>query len=168
MANDRLPDPSNPAADAPGPDASGPLPRDATRAEIEAAARHAAASPDFPAAYIERVREQSARFALRTADPGDIRAAIALLEEQTNLQALAPIESSNRGVVAAKKVVRKAVFFAINHVTEQMRALGWATTSVGIAAAERIEALEARVKHLESGQAGVEARLRRLEDPSES
>ena len=38
------------------------------------------------------------RFALRTAAPDDIRAAVALLEEQTNVQALAPVDSRNRGV----------------------------------------------------------------------
>jgi|1186.fasta_scaffold193689_2 hypothetical protein len=136
------------------------LPHDDVRAEIEAAARATAARPDFPADYVERVAEQSARFALRTAAPGDIRAALALLEEQTNVDALAPVASRNRGVTEAKKVVRKAVFFTTNHVTEQIRALGWATSSVGSAAAERIEALEARVRDLE-------ARLRDLEGASE-
>ena len=95
------------------------------------------------------MRDQGARFTLRTAAPGDIRAAIALLEEQTNVQALAPVDSRTPGVGAAKKVVRKAVFFTVHHLTEQMRALGWAATSVGNAAAERIEALEARVHELE-------------------
>jgi hypothetical protein len=96
---------------------------------------------------------------LRTAAPGDIRAAIALLEEQTNVQALAPTDSRHPGVATAKKIVRKAVFFAVHHLTEQMRALGWATTSVGTAAAERIEQLEVRVRELE-------ARLERV-DPRE-
>ena len=112
---------------------------------------------DFPRDYVERVHDEAARFTLRTAAPGDIRAAIALLEEQTNVQALAPVDSRNRGVGAAKKVVRKAVFFTVHHLTEQMRALGWAMTSVGNAAAERIEQLEARVSELE-------ARLAREED----
>jgi hypothetical protein len=150
MANDR-PNDSLP------PDV---LPRSDVRAEIDAAARETAGRPDFPTDYVERVNEQSARFALRTAAPGDIRAALALLEEQTNVQALAPVDSRNRGVTEAKKVVRKAVFFATNHLTEQVRALGWATTSVGTAAAERIEQLEARVRDLE-------ARLRDLEGASE-
>ena len=136
------------------------LPHDDVRAEIEAAAHATAERPDFPTDYVERVEEQSARFALRTAAPGDIRAALALLEEQTNVDALAPVDSRNRGVTEAKKVVRKAVFFTTNHVTEQIRALGWATSSVGSAAAERIEALEARVRDLE-------ARLRDLEGASE-
>jgi hypothetical protein len=150
MANDRPTD-SLPSDD---------LPRRDVRVEIEAAARETAARPDFPGEYVDRVNEQSARFALRTADPDDIRAALALLEEQTNVQALAPVDSRNRGVTEAKKVVRKAVFFTTNHVTEQVRALGWAMSSVGKAAAERIEQLEARV-------AEIEARLRDLEGPSE-
>ena len=150
MANDR-------PTDSPPP---GDLPRGDVRAEIEADARAAAARPDFPRDYVDGVNAQSARFALRTAAPGDIRAALALLEEQTDVQALAPVVSRSRGVTEAKKVVRKAVFFTTNHVTEQVRALGWATTSVGNAAAERIEQLEARVRDLE-------ARLRDLEGASE-
>ena len=132
------------------------FPRETVRTEIETAARSVTARPDFPSDYVDRVREQSDRFGLRTAAPDDIRAAVALLEEQTNVQAIAPIEARNRGVGAAKKVVRKAVFFTLHHLTEQMRALGWAATSVGTAAAERIEQLEARLLE-------VETRLARLE-----
>jgi hypothetical protein len=143
VVNDRVPDPP---------------PHGEVRAEIEAAARQTATRADFPSAYMSQVHAEGERFALRTADTGDIRAAIALLEEQTNVHALAPVDSRNRGVSAAKLVVRKAVFFAANHLAEQMRALGWATASVGEAAAERIEKLEARVRELEA----------RLEDSSES
>jgi hypothetical protein len=141
MANERLPD---------------SLPGERVRTEIDDAARATAERPDFPRDYVDRVNEQAASFALRTAAPDDIRAAIALLEEQTNVDAIAPIDARNQAVGAAKKAVRKAVFFTINHVTEQMRALGWATASMGRAAAERIERLEARVHDLE-------ARLARLE-----
>ena len=143
VVNDRVPD---------------PLPHGDVRAEIEAAARQTAARADFPSTYLSQVHTERDRFDLRTADTGDIRAAIALLEEQTNVHALAPVESRNRGVSTAKLVVRKAVFFAANHLAEQMRALGWAAASVGEAAAERIEKLEARVRELEA----------RLEDSSES
>ncbi len=135
VVNDRVPD---------------PLPYGDVRAEIEAAARQTAARSDFPSAYLGQVRSEVDRFALRTADPGDIRAAVALLEEQTNVQASAPVDSRNRGVSAAKLVVRKAVFFAVNHLAEQMQALGWAAASVGQAAAVRIEQLEARVRDLEA------------------
>lgn len=135
MVNDRVPD---------------PLPHGDVRAEIEEAARRTAARPDVPASYLAQVYAESDRFALRTAEPGDIRAAIALLEEQTNVHALAPVDSRNRGVSTAKLVVRKAVFFAVNHLAEQMQALGWAAASVGEAAAERIEQLEARVRELEA------------------
>jgi hypothetical protein len=80
---------------------------------------------------------------------------VTLLEEQTNVQALAPVDSRNRGIGAAKVVVRKAVFFAMNHLAEQVRALGWAAASVGEAAAERIEQLEARVRELEARVAAL-------------
>jgi hypothetical protein len=143
VVNDRVPD---------------PLPHGDVRAEIDAAARETAARADFPAAYMNQVRSEAASFELRTAEPGDIRAAIALLREQTNVQATAPVDSRNRGVSTAKLVVRKAVFFAMNHLAEQMRALGWAAASVGEAAAERIEHLETRVRDLE-------ARLESLETP---
>jgi len=146
MANEPLPDSVPPDT----------LPREHVRAEIDDAARAIATRPDFPGDYVARVREEAATFALRTAAPDDIRAAVALLEAQTNVDANAPVGSRNRGVETAKKAVRKAVFFTTNHLTEQLRALGWAATSVGQAAAERIEALEARVRELE-------ARLARLE-----
>src|SRR4051812_33826749 len=87
VVNDRVPD---------------PLPYGEIRAEIEAAAREAGAGDDFPPAYMSRGRVEPARFPRRTADPGDIRAAIALLEEQTNVHAAAPVDSRNRGISAAK------------------------------------------------------------------
>jgi hypothetical protein len=127
-----------------------PLPYGEVRDEIETAARETAARADFPSGYMNRVHSETDRFALRTADLDDIRAAVALLEEQTNVHASAPVESRNRGVSTAKLVVRKAVFFAMNHLAEQMQALGWAAASVGHAASERIEALEARVDALEA------------------
>ena len=151
MVNDRVPD---------------PLPHGDVRAEIEVAARQTAARADFPSAYMSQVRGEGERFALRTADAGDIRAAIALLEEQTNVHAVAPVDSRNRGVSAAKLVVRKAVFFAVNHLAEQVRALGWAAASVGEAAAERIEQLEARVRELEARLAARDGDG--TGDPSES
>src|SRR5947207_15231264 len=146
MANEGLPDSVPPET----------LPRERVRAEIDDAARATEAQPDFPRDYVGRLRDQAAGFALRTAASDDIRAAIALLEEQATVDAQAPIEARNRGVETAKKAVRKAVFFTTNHVTEQMRALGWATTSVAEAMAERIEALEARVRELEALVARLE------------
>ncbi len=152
VVNDRVPD---------------PLPHGDVRAEIEATARQASARADFPSAYLSRVRSEGERFALRTADTSDIRAAITLLEEQTNVHASAPIESRNRGVSAAKLVVRKAVFFAVNHLAEQVRALGWAAASVGEAAAERIERVETRVRELEARVESLDA-AGSPEDSSES
>jgi len=139
MANQRLPNSGPP-----------PLPHERVRAEIAASARAAETRPDFPGDYVAQVRDQSAAFALRIAPSDDIRAAVALLEAQTNVDAIAPTDARNRGVETAKKAVRKAVFFATSHLADQMRALGWAATSVGQAAAERIEALEARVQVLEA------------------
>ena len=153
MVDDRVPD---------------PLPHGNVRAEIEAAARQTAARADFPSAYLDRVHAEAERFALRTADPGDIRAAVALLEEQTNVHASAPVDSRNRGISAAKLVVRKAVFFAVNHLAEQMRALGWAAASVGQAAAERIEQLETRVRDLETRIAALDRGSDAPEGKSES
>lgn len=150
MANERLPDSVPPDT----------LPRERVRAEIDDAARAAAARPDFPSDYVGRVRDEAAAFKLRTAAPDDIRAAVALLEAQTNVDANAPIDARNRGVETAKKAVRKAVFFTTNHVTEQLRALGWAASSVGRAAAERIEALETRVRELEAKIARLEGQDR--------
>jgi hypothetical protein len=132
-----------------------PLPYADVRAEIEADAGRAAGLA-ANAAYLDRIRSATDRFTLRTAASDDIRAAVALLEEQTDVHATAPVDSRNRGISAAKVVVRKTVFFAMNHLAEQMRALGWAAASVGEAAAERIEKLEARVDALEGRLAALD------------
>jgi hypothetical protein len=132
-----------------------PLPYADVRAEIEADAGRAADST-ANAEYLDRIRSATDRFTLRTAASDDIRAAVALLEEQTDVHASAPVDSRNRGISAAKVVVRKTVFFAMNHLAEQMRALGWAAASVGEAAAERIEKLEARVDALEARLAALD------------
>jgi hypothetical protein len=132
-----------------------PLPYADVRAEIEADATRVEGSA-ANAEYLDRVRTATDRFALRTAAPDDIRAAVALLEEQTDIQASAPVDSRNRAVSSAKVVVRKTVFFAMNHLAEQVRALGWAAASVGEAAAERIEKLEARVDALEARLAALD------------
>lgn len=158
VANDCVPDPVPPD----------PLAYGEIRAEVEAAARQTEARADFPSAYLGRIRTEGERFALRTADSADIRAAVALLEEQTNVHALAPVDSRNRGVSTAKLVVRKAVFFAINHLAEQMRALGWAAASVGEAAAERIETLERRVRELEARVASLDHEAAGSEDTKTS
>jgi hypothetical protein len=126
-----------------------PLPYADVRAEIERDASRVADSA-VHAEYLARVRTATDRFTLRTAASDDIRAALALLEEQTDVQASAPVDSRNRAISSAKVVVRKTVFFAMNHLAEQVRALGWAAASVGEAAAERIEKLEARVDALEA------------------
>ena len=139
---------------------SEPLPYADVRAEIDAQARRAGSSAPT-VEYLARIRAASERFTLRAAGSDDIRAAVVLLEEQTDVQAHAPVDSRNRGISAAKVVVRKSVFFAMNHLAEQMRALGWAAASMGEAAAERIEKLEARVDELE-------ARLGASDDTSEN
>jgi hypothetical protein len=148
VVNDRVPD---------------PLPHGDVRAEIEAAARQTAARADFPSAYFAQMRTEAKRFALRIADPSDIRAAVSILEEQANVHASAPVDSRNHAISAAKLVVRKAVFFAVNHLAEQTKALGWAAASVGRAATERIEQLEAKVRELESRVASLD----RASDPPE-
>lgn len=136
----------------------GPLPYADERVEINDAARATTARPGFPAAYIAQLTAAGERFTLRTADSDDVRAALALLEEQTNINVSAPVESRNRGISAVKLMVRKSVFFTTNHLAEQMRALGWATVSVGEAAAERIEQLEARVIELETRLVALDQR----------
>jgi hypothetical protein len=146
----------------------GPLPYADVRAEIEADANHAVARSEATSAYLAQIRAASDRFALRTAASDDIRAAVALLEEQTDVQASAPVDSRNRGVSAAKVVVRKTVFFAMNHLAEQVRALGWAAASVGQAAAERIEQLEARVAALEARLSALGHDADPPDDPSSS
>ena len=141
-----------------------PLPYADVRAAIEADASRAAESA-ADRDHLDRIRNATDRFALRTAAPDDIRAAVALLQEQTDVHATAPVDSRNRGISAAKLVVRKTVFFAMNHLAEQMRALGWAAASVGEAAAERIEGLEARVDALESRLSALD-RERRTGPPT--
>jgi len=92
--------------------------------------------------------------------------ALALLESQVDVRTLAPLLGRNAGVRAAKRAVRKAVYFATHDLASQMSAIGWSVVLLGTAAAERVEQLANRVGRLESSVdevAALRQAIRRLE-----
>lgn len=133
-----------------------PLPH----ADARERAEHAAAAVEHDE-YLEQVRAAARTLAAPETQADDIRAAVAVLEEHATVNAVAPVESRNRGASAAKKVVRKAVFFTTHHLASQISSLGWSTVTLGNAAADRIEALEHEVADLRARIVALEEQGRR-------
>jgi hypothetical protein len=134
-----------------------PLPYADVRARAAEAAARTERSDPVTRAYVDQIRVEVARLAPPAANADDVRAAVALLEEQAHLDAVAPLESANRAATAAKRVVRKAVFFTTHHLAAQISSLGWSTVWLGNATADQLDRIERRLD-------AIEARLDRLED----
>lgn len=135
-----------------------PLPYADVRARAREAATHREHADASARAYLERIRSEVARLGAPAVRSDDIRAAIAVLEEQAHIDPLAPLDSTRKGVVFAKQLVRKAVFFTTYHLAAQLSSLGWSTVWLGHATADRIEQLERRLDAIEAGL------LREVED----
>ena len=119
--------------------------RHGLRADVDRAARRIEASDGFPAAYVGLARTAAGRLAASSPRRGDVRGAVADLEEHATISARAPVDAPNRALTAAKKVVGKAVFFSAHHLAAQVTAMGWSTVWLGMAASERLEHLERRL-----------------------
>ena len=128
--------------------------------EIQAEARRLAAEPDFPAAYLARVRTATARLAVAEDDRDDVRCAALLLEQHAVIDVEAPVASRTLPQRLVKQLVQKLVGWYVRFVGHQVGILGQAAARLGLAVAERLDRIEA-----EQGaeRAALAARIAALE-----
>ena len=137
--------------------------------EVQAEAQRLAAQPDFPAAYLARVRVATARLAVVEGERDDVRAAALLLEQQAVIDVEPPITSRTLPQRLVKQLVGKLVGWYVRFVGHQAGILGQAAARLGLAVAERLDrmdaesgaermAMAARIAALEARVAELEAR----------
>jgi hypothetical protein len=137
--------------------------------EVQAEANRLAGQPDFPAAYLARVRVATARLAFVEGDRDDVRSAALLLEQQAVIDVEAPVASRTLPQRLVKQLVLKLVGWYVRFVGHQVGILGQAAARLGLAVAERLDRMEAesgaervamaaRIAALEARVAELEAR----------
>lgn len=134
------------------------------------AARERESADDFPAALAAKVRAATARLGATAVRPDDIRHASVLVERAAAIDAQVPTVSRLAPMGFVKRVVRKAVFFYMRFLADQISLLGHAAARMGFSVAERVDTLDdevaelrARVEELErlvEGRAGRGRRWR--------
>lgn len=141
--------------------------------EIAEAARAREATPGFPAALVAKVRASTARLGATAVRPDDIRHAAVLVERAAAIDAQVPTVSRAAPLGYAKLVIKKAIFFYMRFLADQISLLGHASARMGFSVADRTDALDeevaslrARVEELER-RAGVAAPDDRGEDSDE-
>ncbi|HEV8624939.1 MAG TPA: hypothetical protein VG034_10830 [Acidimicrobiia bacterium] len=115
----------------------------ALAAEVVAEAERLAAEPDFPAAYLARVRTAAARLAVTEGDRDDVRSAALLLEQQAVIDVEVPVASRTLPQRLVKQVVRKLVGWYVRFLGHQVGILGQATARFALVVAERLDRIEA-------------------------
>ncbi|HVM02842.1 MAG TPA: hypothetical protein VM263_09255 [Acidimicrobiales bacterium] len=139
------------------PPAAGP----ALVAEISERARALSASPGFPAAEVERIRRAAGRLDAVDVAPGDVDAALALVERRSAVAVVVPGGSRRSVRGLARWAAARVGAWHAHQAARHLSLLGQATVVLGTAARERIEALEATVARqqaeLDQLRAGVES-----------
>jgi hypothetical protein len=131
--------------------------------EIEAAARAAENRPGFPAGYVERVREATARLACVDLDLDDTTSALAMLEQFVNVDAAVPTTSKRASTGMLKRIVLRLTAFALQYLAQQVTLLGQAVVRFGHALGRRIDALDADVQAYRAEIDELRARVDALE-----
>ena len=112
-------------------------------AEVRAEAERRAATPNFPAAYVSRVRAAAGRLAVTEGGGDDVRSAALLLEQQAVIDVEAPVASRTLPQRLVKQLVRKLVGWYVRFLGHQVGILGQATGRFALVVAERLDRLEA-------------------------
>jgi len=135
--------------------------------EVTAEAERLAASADFPAEYLARVRTAAARLAVTEGDRDDVRSAALLLEQQAVIEVEVPVASRTLPQRLVKQVVRKLIGWYVRFLGHQVGILGQATARFALVVAERLDRLEAAQAAATAAQAAeiaaLEARVAELE-----
>ena len=111
--------------------------------EVRAEADRLAAEPDFPAAYLARVRVAAARLEVTEDDQDDVRSAALRLEQQAVIDVEAPVASRTLLQRLVKQVVRRLVGWYVRFLGQQVGILGQAAARLGFVVAERLDRMEA-------------------------
>ena len=135
--------------------------------EVAAEAQRLAAGPDFPAAYLARVRAAAARLAVTEGVQDDVRSAALLLEQQAVIDVEVPVASRTLPQRLVKQVVRKLIGWYVRFLGHQVGILGQATARFALLVAERLDRIEAAQSveraALASEIAALQARVAELE-----
>lgn len=127
--------------------------------DIAAAARQREASPDFPAMLASKVRAATSRLSATAVRPDDIRHASVLVERAAGIDVQVPTASQLAPMSYAKRLIKRAIFFYVRFLGDQISLLGHAAARLGFSVAERVDGLDAEVAALEARIAVLEARL---------
>ena len=135
--------------------------------EVRAEAARVAAEPQFPAAYLARVRAAAGRLAVTEGDRDDVRSAALLLEQQAVIDVEAPVASRSLPQRLVKQLVRKFVGWYVRFLGHQVGVLGQAAARLGLVVAERLDRMDAEHSADRAAMAGrvaaLEARVAELE-----
>jgi hypothetical protein len=128
--------------------------------EVRAEAERLAAGPDFPAAYLARVRTAAGRMAVTEGGRDDVRSAALLLEQQAVIEVEVPVASRTLPQRLVKLLVRKLVGWYVRFLGHQVGILGQATGRFALVVAERLDRMEAAQS---AERAAMAARIDALE-----
>lgn len=135
------------------------LPRAALADEIAAAAAQRAATADFPAARVQRIRAAAGRLAASEFRPDDLRHGALLLERQATIDLQVPTASRVPGVSLVKRVLKALMIWYLRFLGHQISAFGQATARFGVTVANRVDGLDADVADLRARVEALESRL---------
>ena len=118
------------------------------------------AAPSFPAAYAARVREAVRRLDPFPPTPMDVPQALALVAHQARIDVDAPLRTRRRGARAVKIAIKRATAWYLGYLADQVGDLGQSLVHLGVALAERVEAVQAQLAET-SAATGAEIELLR-------
>jgi hypothetical protein len=140
---------------------------DTVAGEVQAEAERVASQPDFPAAYVDRVRVAAARLGVAEDASDDVRNVVLLLEQQADIDANIPVSARTLPFRLVKQVVRKLIGWYVRVLVDQVRLLGQATSRLGLTVAQRLDRIETeqQAEHtaLKAEIARLQARVAELE-----
>lgn len=118
---------------------------------------------DEQRAYLDRVRAALARLSTPDIRPGDVRAALAVVESRAGIDPDPPTLSRRFTARLARHAFRRLTGWDLRYLGAQVTVLGYAIVGFGTAVVERTERLEATTGRVDDDVTALAARLERLE-----
>lgn len=113
--------------------------------DLERAVGELEAGPSFPAAYAARVREAVRRLDPFPPTPLGVPQALALVTHQARIDVDVPLRTRRRGARTAKIAIKRATAWYLRYLADQVGDLGQAMVHLGIALADRVEAVQVQL-----------------------